>query len=311
MKDLLLLLLLAVALSGCQSGTVPEREQSPATPPNFLFAISDDQSFPHAGAYGCTWIQTPAFDRIAREGILFNRAYTPNAKCAPSRSCILTGRNSWELEEAAKEIKKHYVPTANPDLLGKKTLTLSGALSLTLPKDFASIRTSRGAKARHQGDGEVTLALSLEEKPKSSMAELKKAMEKSDEEGGLTVRKSQEAGVGGKKGFFHHLLEPGPESGMFEPRTSVGECNISRTKRLRGHVITVTRLYECLEQVTRIDIIVIVEIAMPPECILIARVFIEPSLEDTEHVTRCERAVSVHVASRWNAEGQVDVTFRG
>lgn len=72
-----------------------------AARPNILFAISDDQSFPHASAYGTTWVKTPAFDRVAREGLLFNRAYTPNAKCAPSRSCILTGRNSWQLEEAA------------------------------------------------------------------------------------------------------------------------------------------------------------------------------------------------------------------
>ena len=69
--------------------------------PNILFCISDDQSFPHAGAYGCTWVKTPAFDRVAREGLLFTRAYTPNAKCAPSRACILTGRNSWQLEAAA------------------------------------------------------------------------------------------------------------------------------------------------------------------------------------------------------------------
>ena len=48
--------------------------------PNILFAIADDWSFGHAGAYGCEWIKTPAFDRVAREGILFNRAYTPNAK---------------------------------------------------------------------------------------------------------------------------------------------------------------------------------------------------------------------------------------
>jgi len=72
-----------------------------AAPPNILFAIADDLSFPHMGAYGTEWIQTPAFDRVAREGLLFNRCYTPNAKCAPSRSCILTGRNSWQLEEAA------------------------------------------------------------------------------------------------------------------------------------------------------------------------------------------------------------------
>ena len=69
--------------------------------PNILFCIADDASFPHMGAYGTSWVTTPAFDRVAEEGLLFNRAYTPNAKCAPSRSCILTGRNSWQLEEAA------------------------------------------------------------------------------------------------------------------------------------------------------------------------------------------------------------------
>ena len=71
-----------------------------AAPPNILFAIADDWS-PHAGAYGTSWVKTPAFDRVAREGLLFRRAYTPNAKCAPSRACLLTGRNSWQLEEAA------------------------------------------------------------------------------------------------------------------------------------------------------------------------------------------------------------------
>lgn len=72
--------------------------------PNILFAISDDQSWPHAGAYGTTWVKTPGFDRIAAEGLLFHNAFTPNAKCAPSRACILTGRNSWQLKEAANHM---------------------------------------------------------------------------------------------------------------------------------------------------------------------------------------------------------------
>jgi arylsulfatase A-like enzyme len=72
--------------------------------PNILFAIADDWSFGHAGAYGVKWVKTPAFDRVARDGVLFTRAYTPNAKCAPSRAIILTGRNSWQLEEAANHI---------------------------------------------------------------------------------------------------------------------------------------------------------------------------------------------------------------
>jgi N-sulfoglucosamine sulfohydrolase len=72
-----------------------------AEAPNILFIIADDWSFGHAGVYGCDWVETPSFDSIAREGILFSNAYTPCAKCAPSRACIVTGRNPWQLEEAA------------------------------------------------------------------------------------------------------------------------------------------------------------------------------------------------------------------
>ena len=69
--------------------------------PNILFAVADDAGWKHFSAYGCKWIKTPAFDRVATAGVLFSNAYTPNAKCAPSRSCIITGRESWQLEEAA------------------------------------------------------------------------------------------------------------------------------------------------------------------------------------------------------------------
>lgn len=67
--------------------------------PNILFCIADDAG-KHQSAYGCPWVDTPAFDRVAREGLLFDHAYTPNSKCAPSRAAVLTGRNSWQLEDA-------------------------------------------------------------------------------------------------------------------------------------------------------------------------------------------------------------------
>ncbi len=76
----------------------------PAARPNILLAVADDWSYGHAGAYGCKWVQTPAFDRVAREGILFTNAYTPNAKCAPSRACLLTGRNPWQLKAACNHV---------------------------------------------------------------------------------------------------------------------------------------------------------------------------------------------------------------
>jgi N-sulfoglucosamine sulfohydrolase len=72
--------------------------------PNILFCIMDDATWAHMSAYGCEWVETPTFDRLAKDGLLFRNAYTPNAKCAPSRACVLTGRNSWQLEEAANHV---------------------------------------------------------------------------------------------------------------------------------------------------------------------------------------------------------------
>ncbi len=68
--------------------------------PNILFCLADDAGM-HFGAYGCPWVSTPNFDRVAAGGVLFQRAFTCNAKCAPSRAAILTGRNSWQLGDAA------------------------------------------------------------------------------------------------------------------------------------------------------------------------------------------------------------------
>lgn len=68
--------------------------------PNFLFIIADDASRDSMGVYGSTYVRTPNFDRIAKEGVLFTQAYNCNPKCAPARACLLTGRYSWQLEEA-------------------------------------------------------------------------------------------------------------------------------------------------------------------------------------------------------------------
>ena len=99
MKRILYYICLAIGLIACDT---PEKKELQR--PNILFAIADDASFPHMGIYGTQWVSTPAFDKVASSGLLFNRAYTPNAKCSPSRACILTGRNSWQLEEAANHV---------------------------------------------------------------------------------------------------------------------------------------------------------------------------------------------------------------
>jgi len=72
--------------------------------PNILLAIADDWSAGHAGAYGCQWIKTPAFDRVAKAGVLFRNAFTSNPKCSPCRATMLTGRNTWQLKEAVNHM---------------------------------------------------------------------------------------------------------------------------------------------------------------------------------------------------------------
>ncbi|MEO1995249.1 MAG: sulfatase-like hydrolase/transferase, partial [Planctomycetaceae bacterium] len=71
-----------------------------AARPHILLAISDDHSFPHAGAYGDQGVRTPAFDQIAQHGLLFRNAFAASPGCSPSRAALLTGRNTWELEHA-------------------------------------------------------------------------------------------------------------------------------------------------------------------------------------------------------------------
>jgi arylsulfatase A-like enzyme len=77
------------------------RSAEPAKPsrPNILFCIADDWSWPHAGAYGDKVVRTLNFDRVAREGVLFNNAFCVAPSCTPSRAAILTGRLPHQLDE--------------------------------------------------------------------------------------------------------------------------------------------------------------------------------------------------------------------
>lgn len=86
--------------------------------PNILLAISDDQSFYHTSKAGYPAVNTPAFDRIANEGVYFTHAITASPGCSPSRAALLTGRYPWQLEHAgthASSFSTEYV--TYPDLL--------------------------------------------------------------------------------------------------------------------------------------------------------------------------------------------------
>lgn len=104
---------------GFVAGVAPAvlRGQS-ARRPNILFAIADDQSYPHIGAMGDKVVKTPSTDRVAGDGVLFRRAYSLSPGCAPSRAGLLTGRFPWQIEEAGTHASLFPRKlTVYPDLL--------------------------------------------------------------------------------------------------------------------------------------------------------------------------------------------------
>jgi arylsulfatase A-like enzyme len=64
-----------------------------ARPPNIVFIFSDDHAWQAISAYGDErrLIETPNIDRLAREGVRFDRCLVPNPLCGPSRASVLTG----------------------------------------------------------------------------------------------------------------------------------------------------------------------------------------------------------------------------
>ena len=94
-------LLLAGYFYSCKNPAQKSTEQVAQTQrPNILFVISDDQSYPHTSAYGYKAVSTPAFDRVAREGILLTNAFVASPGCSPSRAALLSGLNCWQTREA-------------------------------------------------------------------------------------------------------------------------------------------------------------------------------------------------------------------
>lgn len=66
------------------------------TTPNILFLMTDQHRVDSLPCYGNTVVETPAIDRIAAQGTVFDRCYTPTAICTPARASLLTGLHPFE-----------------------------------------------------------------------------------------------------------------------------------------------------------------------------------------------------------------------
>lgn len=81
----------AVAAAGLEA-CAQEPAAAPArTPRNIVFILTDDQRFDALGMRN-PFFETPALDRLAQNGILFENAFVTTALCSPSRATILSGQ---------------------------------------------------------------------------------------------------------------------------------------------------------------------------------------------------------------------------
>lgn len=119
---LFILFLLAVLVISCKGEGKIDR-------PNIVFIMSDDHAYQAISAYGHGLNHTPNIDRIANEGVIFNRGFVTNSICAPSRAVMLTGKHShingkvdniqsfdWDQDNFAKTLQRSGYQTA---LVGK------------------------------------------------------------------------------------------------------------------------------------------------------------------------------------------------
>ena len=114
LRGMLIAFMICLAAAGAGVAADP-------TPPNILFLITDDESVVERSAYGLSKLPTPAFDRVAKDGVLFTNGFTTAPSCAPSRAVVLTGRHFWQLEQGGfiqAFIPSKY-PTVSQVLAGK------------------------------------------------------------------------------------------------------------------------------------------------------------------------------------------------
>ncbi|MGJ8639550.1 MAG: sulfatase [Opitutaceae bacterium] len=126
-----------IVVSTCASLVFAHDRDAQDTPPNILFIAIDDLR-PELGCYGSDIAVTPSIDRLANEGLLFERAYCQQAICGPSRASILTGNRPDTIGITHNYVK---IRELNPDIL-------------TLPQHFGNngYDTVFTGKIFHHGD---------------------------------------------------------------------------------------------------------------------------------------------------------------
>lgn len=104
----------------------PGRAAAADSPPNVLFLLSDDHSAPFLGCYGRTDVRTPNLDRLASEGMRFDRMFATCPQCVPARASLMTGRSPVSVRMVRFTSPLPPDVVALPDLLRDKAGYFTG-----------------------------------------------------------------------------------------------------------------------------------------------------------------------------------------
>jgi len=107
---------------------------APGRPPNIVLILGDDVGWTDLACYGSRYHETPNLDRLCAQGMKFTDAYTNAPQCAPTRACLLTGRDVgrhgvWAVDRlrGLEKFRKMEPPPANIELPLSET-TIAQAL---------------------------------------------------------------------------------------------------------------------------------------------------------------------------------------
>ena len=106
--------LLCLSLAATTSCGAGQDERVTERPPNFVFVLVDDLRWDDLGIAGHPFSETPAIDRLAREGTRFTNAFATTPLCSPSRAAILTGQYAHRngiVDNTARDSASHRLST--------------------------------------------------------------------------------------------------------------------------------------------------------------------------------------------------------
>jgi arylsulfatase A-like enzyme len=130
---------LAAALS------LPITPSQAAAKPNILFLLSDDHSYPYLSCYGNPDVRTPNLDRLAAEGMRFDRMFVSCPQCVPSRAALMTGRSPVAVRMVRFTSPLPSDVRALPDLLREKAGYFTGVAGRSYHLDGPASGSQRAA----------------------------------------------------------------------------------------------------------------------------------------------------------------------